>query len=78
MPVLHALNTVEDGIVSVLTSRDDRPRHFALVGSRIYVATERSGQISMLTVDPESGLPGDPRIVAEVAKPTCVPARGPR
>ena len=49
-----------------------RPRHFALVGSRLYVANERSAQISMLMTDPRTGIPRDPRIVAEVERPTCV------
>jgi hypothetical protein len=53
-----------------------RPRHIALAGPRIYVANERSAQITMLSVDPESGWIGDPRVVAQVKRPTCVLIRG--
>lgn len=49
-----------------------RPRHFALVGSRLYVANERSAQITTLILDSRNGMPGDPRSVADVERPTCV------
>ncbi len=49
-----------------------RPRHFALVGSRLYVANERSACITTLMIEAGTGKPGDPRSVAEVERPTCV------
>ena len=53
-----------------------RPRHFALAGSRLYVANERSDEITMLTINPQTGMVDNPRVAATVAKPTCVLLRG--
>lgn len=50
----------------------DWPRHMALIGGHLYVAEERAGLVTVLPVDPESGVPRPPRQRAEVPSPTCV------
>jgi 6-phosphogluconolactonase (cycloisomerase 2 family) len=48
------------------------PRHLALLGDHLYVANERSQNVTVFRIDPDTGIPqaqGEP--VAE-GSPTCV------
>ncbi|WP_329103778.1 lactonase family protein [Micromonospora sp. NBC_01699] len=47
------------------------PRHFALIGTHLYVADERADVVSVFTVDPANGIP-EPAGSVAVASPTCV------
>jgi 6-phosphogluconolactonase (cycloisomerase 2 family) len=47
------------------------PRHFALIGTHLYVADERADVVSVFAVDPASGIP-EPAGSVAVASPTCV------
>ena len=48
------------------------PRHFAFVGDFLYVANQHSGTVTALRVDPATGVPGKPEVVAEVAEAACI------
>jgi len=48
------------------------PRHFAIVGDFLYVANQYSGTVTALRLDPATGVPGQPEVVAEVAEASCV------
>lgn len=53
----------------------DWPRHHALIGDRLYVANQRSNEITVFALD-EDGLPGDPVQRCAAASPAVlVPAR---
>jgi 6-phosphogluconolactonase len=47
------------------------PRHIALDGDRLYVANERSHELMLLRIDPETGIPAHVRTI-EVPSPTVV------
>jgi 6-phosphogluconolactonase (cycloisomerase 2 family) len=48
------------------------PRHFTLAGDRIYVANQHSHDITVLRLDPHTGLPVLTGDRAEVHSPTCL------
>ncbi len=65
-----------DGELPVLVAEVDSggkwPRHFARIGTNLYVADERADLISVFRVNPATGVPapvGDP---VRVPSPTCV------
>ncbi|MGW4467533.1 lactonase family protein [Micromonospora sp. NPDC004704] len=47
------------------------PRHFALIGTHLYVADERADVVSVFVVDPAAGIP-EPAGSVAVSSPTCV------
>ena len=47
------------------------PRHIALAGDHLYVANERSHSVSVLRLDPETGLPTMQGVPVEQPSPTC-------
>jgi 6-phosphogluconolactonase len=47
------------------------PRHIALFGDHLYVANERSHSVTVLRVDPESGLPTRQGVPIGEPSPTC-------
>lgn len=51
------------------------PRHFTIVGDIMYVANERSHTVTLLRVDPDSGVPRPTGNLIEVSSPVCVLAR---
>lgn len=56
-------------------SGGDWPRHHLVRGNWLYVAHERSDEVAVFALDPESGLPGPRRQLLNVPSPTAlVPA----
>jgi 6-phosphogluconolactonase len=52
------------------------PRHFALLGGLLYVANQDSDTVTVLRIDPNTGIPAPAHVELNVPKPTCVlPAR---
>jgi 6-phosphogluconolactonase len=49
----------------------DWPRHIALDGDTLYVANERSHEVTAMTIDPDTGVPALTRTI-EVPSPTVV------
>jgi 6-phosphogluconolactonase len=64
-----------DGIAATLVGEvptgGEWPRHIALVGDHLYVANERSHSVTVLRVDPESGLPTRQGEPVQESSPTC-------
>jgi 6-phosphogluconolactonase len=48
------------------------PRHFALHGDLMYVANQRSGGVTVLRLDPDSGVPEPTGAGIDVPAPACV------
>jgi 6-phosphogluconolactonase len=48
------------------------PRHFALVGDVMYVANQYSGQVTVLRLDPEAGVPEPTGAALDIPSPACV------
>ncbi|MCU1527058.1 MAG: hypothetical protein JWP75_821, partial [Frondihabitans sp.] len=48
------------------------PRHFAITGTELYVANQLSDTVSILPLDPATGIPGAPTAVIETGSPACV------
>ena len=48
------------------------PRHFALIGSHLYVADERAHAVAVFAIDPRTGVPSPTGEAAETPSPTCV------
>jgi 6-phosphogluconolactonase (cycloisomerase 2 family) len=55
-----------------VTTGGDFPRHFTLAGDLMYVANERSDEITVLRVDPATGVPEPTGQRVAVRAPTCV------
>ncbi|MEV6490179.1 lactonase family protein [Actinoplanes sp. NPDC051633] len=47
------------------------PRHIALIGDHLYVANERSHSVTVLRIDPETGLPTPQGEPVQEPSPTC-------
>ena len=59
-------------LVAEVATGGEWPRHVALLGDHLYVANERSHNVTVFRVDPDTGLPqvqGEP--VGE-GSPTCM------
>lgn len=48
------------------------PRHFAIDGSHLYVANQFSDTVSVLPLDPATGVPGEAVLQIELGSPACV------
>ncbi|WP_020574264.1 lactonase family protein [Actinopolymorpha alba] len=48
------------------------PRHLAVVGSHLYVANERSHQVTHFVLDPTTGIPQQADDVLEIPSPACI------
>lgn len=70
-----AVFVLDDELPRYVTEVDTQgtwPRHFALTGSHLYVANERSHSIGVFTVDPVTGVPAPIGAPIGVPSPTCV------
>ncbi|HEX6685379.1 MAG TPA: lactonase family protein [Candidatus Limnocylindrales bacterium] len=72
-PDTVAVFNVEGGLPDYVAEvpTGEWPRHLAIVGDRLYVASERSHELAMMTVDPATGIPKAHQVLA-VPSPTCV------
>jgi 6-phosphogluconolactonase len=63
-----------DGATAVaeVATGGEWPRHLALVSDHLYVANERSHNVTIFRVDPDSGIPVTPGESAAVPSPTCI------
>jgi 6-phosphogluconolactonase len=59
-------------LVAEVPSGGRGPRHFALTPGAIYVANQDSGTVSVLPLDPETGVPGAATLQIESGSPACV------
>jgi 6-phosphogluconolactonase len=48
------------------------PRHFAIAGAELYVANQLSDTISILPLDPATGVPGAATALIETGSPACI------
>jgi 6-phosphogluconolactonase len=48
------------------------PRHFALVGDLMYVANQRSDRVTVLRLDPDTGVPEPTGTGIDIPSPACV------
>jgi 6-phosphogluconolactonase (cycloisomerase 2 family) len=48
------------------------PRHMAIAGPYLYLANERSHQVTCLRLDPDTGVPEPAGVALELDTPTCV------
>ncbi|WP_027346498.1 lactonase family protein [Hamadaea tsunoensis] len=48
------------------------PRHFEIVGDFVYVANQDSNTVTALRIDPATGIPRSPAVVAEVPGAACI------
>jgi 6-phosphogluconolactonase len=62
-----------DGLPQYITEVPvgDWPRHIAVDGDKLYVANERSHEVMLLCIDPQTGIPAHERTVA-IPSPTVV------
>jgi len=58
--------------VDEVTTGGHWPRHFTIVGDYLLVANERSDAVTMLRIDPDTGVPAPTRVRVEVPRPACV------
>lgn len=58
--------------VADVASGGEWPRHFAIVGDFVYVANQDSGTVTALPLDPETGIPGEARVVADAPHASCI------
>jgi 6-phosphogluconolactonase len=64
----------EDGLLPIdeVSTGGTWPRHFAVLGDALCVANQHSGTVTLLELDPASGVPHPARVVAEHPSPSAV------
>jgi 6-phosphogluconolactonase (cycloisomerase 2 family) len=59
-------------LVAEVATGGSWPRHLALVGDHLYVANERSHNVTVFRIDPDSGIPGAQGEPVGEGSPTCL------
>ncbi|GAB3152283.1 lactonase family protein [Micromonospora sonneratiae] len=69
---VFALDDELPRLVAEVDTGGQWPRHFALIGSHLYVADERAHAVGVFAVDPVTGVPDRVGEPVSVSSPTCV------